>query len=413
MPHRVVITGIGTVNPLALDTADTWAAMLAGKSGIAPITAFDTTGFDTTIAGEVKGFDPTNYMDRKEARRTDRFSHFAIAAAREALAQAHFTIDASNAADVGVMIGSGIGGILTLEEQIHVLRDKGPGRVSPFIVPAMIVNAAGGIVSILTGAQGPMFAIVSACSSGADALGEAFEIIRRGDATAMLAGGTEAAVSPISIAGFNAARALSTRNDDPQGASRPFDSERNGFVMSEGAAILFLEELEAAKARGATIIAEMVGYGATADAHHMTAPLEDGSGGARAMRRAMEKGGIAPADVSYINAHGTSTRLNDKTETLVIKTVLGQHAATTPISSTKSMVGHMIAGAGAIEAAVCALAIRDGMVPPTINYSTPDPECDLDYVPNQSRKVTVDVALSNSLGFGGHNSCLAFRKYRE
>ncbi len=413
MSQRVVITGIGTISPLGLDTATTWQALLAGTSGVAPITAFDTTGYDTTIGAEVKGFDPTNYMDRKEARRADRFTQFAIAASREALSSSGLVIHEGNAPDIGVIIGSGIGGIITLSDQLGVLHEKGPGRVSPFLIPMMICNMASGQVSILTGAQGPNFATVSACSSGADAVGDAFEAIRRGDAKAMLAGGAEAAFCPIGIAAFNAARALSTNNENPQGASRPFDAERDGFVMGEGSCVLVLEELAFAQQRGATIIAEMAAYGATADAHHMTAPAENGEGGARAMKRALDKAGLTAADVSYINAHGTSTSLNDKFETAAIKTVLGERAYKVPISSTKSMVGHLLGAAGAIEAAICAMSIRDGIVAPTINYQHPDPDCDLDYVPNVARKVDVEVAMSNSFGFGGHNACLVIKRFRE
>ncbi len=413
MSQRVVITGIGTISPLGLNTPTTWQALLAGASGVAPITAFDTTGYDTIIGAEVRGFDPTNYMDRKEARRADRFTQFAIAASREALSSSGLVIHEGNAPDIGVIIGSGIGGIITLSDQLGVLHEKGPGRVSPFLVPMMICNMASGQVSILTGAQGPNFATVSACSSGADAVGDAFEAIRRGDAKAMLAGGAEAAFCPIGIAAFNAARALSTNNENPQGASRPFDGERDGFVMGEGACVLVLEELDFARARGATIIAEMAAYGATADAYHMTAPAENGAGGARAMQRALDKAGLTAADVSYVNAHGTSTSLNDKFETAAIKTVFGERAYRVPVSSTKSMVGHLLGAAGAIEAAICALSIRDGIVAPTINYQHPDPDCDLDYVPNVARKVDVEVAMSNSFGFGGHNACLVIKRFRE
>lgn len=413
MTHRVVITGIGMVSPLGLDTASTWRELLAGTSAVAPITLFDTAGYDTTIGAEVKGFEPTNYMDRKEARRADRFVQLAIAASKEALTNSGLTIHEGNAPDIGVIIGSGIGGITTLSEQLGVLHEKGPGRVSPFLVPMMICNMASGQVSIMTGAQGPNFATVSACSSGADAVGDAYEAIKRGDALAMLAGGAEAAFCPIGIAAFNAARALSTRNEDPAHASRPFDAHRDGFVMGEGACVLVLEELEHALERRATIIAEMGAYGATADAYHMTAPAENGEGGARAMQRALDKAGLTAADVSYVNAHGTSTTLNDKFETAAIKTVLGKRAYDVPVSSTKSMIGHLLGAAGAIEAGICALAIRDGMVPPTINLQTPDPDCDLDYVPGKARKLEVEVAMSNSFGFGGHNACLVLKRYRD
>jgi len=408
---RVVVTGIGTISPLGLDTPTTWDALLQGRSGIDHITAFETEGFDTTFAAEVKGFDPAAYLDRKEARRMDRFVQFSIAASREALARAGFAITDSNATEVGVIIGSGIGGIITLSEQMGVLAQKGPGRVSPFLIPMMIGNMAAGQTSIVTGAKGPNFSTVSACSSGADAVGQAFETLRRGDAEVMLAGGSEAPICPIGVSAFNAARALSTRNDAPQRASRPFDAERDGFVMGEGACVLVLETEDHARARGATVIAEMAAYAATADAFHITQPAENGEGGARAMARALRKGGIPPEAVDYINAHGTSTAMNDKFETLAIKNTLGDHAHRVAVSSTKSMVGHLLGAAGAFEAAVCALTIRDGIIPPTINYEHPDPDCDLDYVPNTARRTPVRVAMSNSFGFGGHNSCVVFRRY--
>ena len=379
----------------------------------ASITLFDAAAFETRIAGEVKDFDPGRYLDRKEARRMDRFVQFAVAVAREALDAARLEIDGGNAEDVAVIIGSGIGGIATLEEQIQVLQEKGPRRISPFLVPMMITDMASGQVSILTGAKGTSYCTSSACASGADAIGSAFETVRRGDARAVIAGGTEAAITPIGLAGFCAARALSTRNDAPQQASRPFDAERDGFVMSEGAAVLILEELEHARARSAPILAEVAGYGATSDAFHMTAPAENGEGGARAMRLALAKAGISPAEVGYINAHGTSTPLNDKLETTAIKSVFGAGAYAIPVSSTKSMVGHLLGAAGAFEAMVCALAIQRGLIPPTINLTNPDPECDLDYVPSSARSAEIEVAISNSFGFGGHNSVLVFKRYRE
>ncbi len=407
-----MITGIGTISPLGLDVPSTWDGLLNGRSGMDHITAFETEGFETTFAAEVKGFEPGNYLDRKEARRMDRFVHFAIAATKEAMADAHFAITDDNATEVGVIIGSGIGGIITLSEQMQVLAQKGPGRISPFLIPMMIGNMAAGQTSIVTGAKGPNFATVSACSSGADAVGQAFETIRRGDARVMLTGGAEAPICPIGVSAFNAARALSTRNGAPQRASRPFDAQRDGFVMGEGACVLVLEDLEHAQARGATIIAEMASYAATADAYHITQPAENGEGGARAMAAALKKAGLQPGAVDYINAHGTSTPMNDKFETLAIKGVLGDHARRVAVSSTKSMVGHLLGAAGAFEAAVCALAIRDGMIPPTINYEHPDPDCDLDYVPNEARRVPVRVAMSNSFGFGGHNSCVVFKRYQ-
>ncbi len=411
MGHRVVITGIGIISPLGLDTESTWQAVLRGESGVDYITAFDPSPFETRFAAEVKGFDPLNYMDRKDARRTDRFTQFAIAAARESLKNADLDLARTDPNQVGVIIGSGIGGIITLSEQFKVLFERGPGRVTPFLVPMMIVDMAGGYLSILLGARGPNFCTVSACASGGDAIGNAYEILRRGDAQVMLAGGAEAPICPIALAAFNAARAMSTRNDNPKAASRPFDRDRDGFVLGEGAAVLVLETLEHALGRGAPILAEVVGYGLTADAYHITQPAEDGEGGARAMAMALRKAGLAPTEVDYINAHGTSTPLNDRTETQAIKAVFGEHAYRLAVSSTKSMTGHLLGAAGAIEAAFCVLAIRDQVLPPTINLENPDPECDLDYVPNKARPARVRVAMSNAFGFGGHNSCLIVRAF--
>ena len=411
MAHRVVVTGIGIISPLGLDTESTWQAILRGESGVDYITAFDPSPFETKFAAEVRGFDPLNYMDRKDARRTDRFTQFAIAAARESLKNADLDLAKTDPNQVGIIIGSGIGGIITLSEQFKVLFERGPDRVSPFLVPMMIVDMAGGYLSILLGARGPNFCTVSACASGGDAIGNAYEILRRGDAQVMLAGGAEAPVCPIALAAFNAARAMSTRNDDPKRASRPFDRDRDGFVLGEGAAVLVLETLEHARDRGAPILAEIVGYGLTADAYHITQPAEDGEGGARAMAMALRKAGLAPTEVDYINAHGTSTPLNDRTETQAIKAVFGEHAYRLAVSSTKSMTGHLLGAAGAIEAAFCVLAIRDQILPPTINLENPDPECDLDYVPNRARPARVRVAMSNAFGFGGHNSCLVIRAF--
>jgi 3-oxoacyl-[acyl-carrier-protein] synthase II len=411
MGHRIVITGIGIISPLGLDTESTWQAILRGESGVDYITAFDPSPFETKFAAEVKGFDPLNYMDRKDARRTDRFTQFAIAAARESLRNAGLDLSKTDPNQVGVIIGSGIGGIITLSEQFKVLFERGPDRVSPFLVPMMIVDMAGGYLSILLGARGPNFCTVSACASGGDAIGNAYEILRRGDAQVMLAGGAEAPVCPIALAAFNAARAMSTRNEDPKRASRPFDRDRDGFVLGEGAAVLVLETLEHARGRGAPILAEIVGYGLTADAYHITQPAEDGEGGARGLALALRKAGLAPTEVDYINAHGTSTPLNDRTETQAIKAVFGEHAYRLAVSSTKSMTGHLLGAAGAIEAAFCVLAIRDQVLPPTINLENPDPECDLDYVPNQARPARVRVAMSNAFGFGGHNSCLVIRAF--
>ncbi len=410
MSHRVVVTGVGMVTPLGLDTPSTWKALLAGKSGVDKITAFDAEAFETRIAAEVKGFDPLTCMDRKEAKHCDRFVQLATAAAMEAMAHSRLKIDASNAEQTGVIIGSGIGGIGTLSNQFQVLASRGPSRISPFLIPMMIADMGSGHLSMRLGAKGPNFCTVSACSSGADAIGESAEMIKRGEVRAMVAGGAEAAVVPISVAGFAAAGALSKRNDDPQKASRPFDAGRDGFILGEGAGVLVLEELEYARARGARILAELTGYGATADAHHVTQPAPAGEGGARAMRIALKKSGMEPKDIDYINAHGTSTPMNDKFETMAIKSVFGPEAYKVPISSTKSMTGHLLGAAGAIEAAFSVLAIQEGMIPPTINLVTPDPDCDLDYTPHIPRRGVVNTALSNSFGFGGHNSCLVFRK---
>ncbi|HEY7066229.1 MAG TPA: beta-ketoacyl-ACP synthase II [Chloroflexota bacterium] len=411
MATRVVITGLGAVTPLGLDVPTTWQGLLAGQSGIGPITHFDASAMRCQIAGELKGFDPEAAIGRKEARRADRFVQMGIVAAQEALADAKLTIDDGNRTEVGVLVGSGIGGIETLVEQINVLQTRGPDRVSPFLVPMFIVDLIAGEIAIRVGAQGPNYSIVSACSTSAHCIGEAAEIIRRGDAVAMLAGGSEAGVVPIGVAGFAAMRALSERNDAPQRASRPFDAERDGFVMGEGAGVVVLEDLEHAQARGARIYAEVLGYGATDDAYHITAPSEGGEGAVRAMRLALKKARLEPHEIGYVNAHGTSTPLNDKLETQALKTVFGRAARDVPISSTKSMTGHMLGAAGVVEAIVCVLAIRDGRIPPTINYENPDPECDLDYVPNVARERPVDVALTNSLGFGGHNCTLILGKY--
>ncbi len=409
---RVVVTGIGCVSPLGLDTISTWEALITGKSGVDHISLFDPEPFETKIAAEVKGFDPLVYMDRKEARRADRFIQFAIAASLQAVEQAKLVIDSSNANAIGVIIGSGLGGLGTLSEQLETLRAKGPKRVNSFLIPTIMNDMAPGHVSIRLGARGPNFCITSSCSSGADAIGEAFELLRRGDATATLAGGTEAAITPIGIAGFNACGALSKRNYAPQKASRPFDAQRDGFVMGEGAAVLVLERLEYALGRGAPILAEMASYGASSDAHHITRPLEDGEGGVRAMRIALKKAGLDPKGIDYINAHGTSTLLNDKAETMAMKEVFGPEAYKVPISSTKSMTGHLLGAAGALEAAICVLAIKEGVIPPTINLEFPDPECDLDYTPYLAKRGRVRTAMSNSFGFGGHNSTLIFKAYQ-
>ena len=408
--NRVVVTGIGIVCPLGLDMATTWEGLIAGKSGIDYITLFDIEPYQTKFAGEVKGFDPTNYISRKDARRMDRFAQLAVAASLQAVEQSGIQINSTNQDNIAIIVGSGIGGLTTLFEQIKVLLEKGPDKVSPFLVPMMISDMGAAQVSITLGVKGLNLCTTSACSSSSDAIGVAYELIKRGDAQAALAGGSEAVINPVGIAAFGALRALSTRNDEPQLASRPFDAERDGFVISEGACVLILESLDHAQERGANILAEIMAYGASGDAYHVTAPDEDGEGAAKAMQLALNKAGLAPSDIDYINAHGTSTPLNDKVETMAIKTVFGDHAYRIPISSTKSMTGHLIGAAGAVEAATCIMAIQHGIIPPTTNLTHPDPECDLDYVPNVARQVKVTAALSNSFGFGGHNSVLIFRE---
>jgi 3-oxoacyl-[acyl-carrier-protein] synthase II len=408
---RVVVTGMGLITSLGNDLASSWEAACQGKSGVSEITAYDTSKFRIHFGGEVKTFDPALYMDRKEIRRNDPFEQFSIAVSKQALAQAELQITDDVADDVGVYIGSGIGGLVTLHEQFRILFERGPDRISPFLINMMIIDGAPGIVSIMTGARGPNWAAVSACATSANTIGEAWETIRRGDAKAMIAGGAEKAITPIAMAAFDNMHALSRRNDDPQGASRPFDATRDGFVMGEGAAVLLLEDLDFAKARGAPVLAEMVGYGSTGDAHHVTEPAPGGVGLVRAMHRALQKAGLRPDQVDYINAHGTSTPYNGRTETQAIKTVFGEHAYHMLISSTKSMTGHTLGAAGAIESVFSVQAIVTGIVPPTINLHHPDPECDLDYVPNEARRATINVAMSNSMGFGGHNTCLVFKRY--
>jgi 3-oxoacyl-[acyl-carrier-protein] synthase II len=408
---RVVVTGIGAISPLGLDMASTWDGLMNCKSGAANITLFDASKHETKFAAEVKGYDPTVYLNRKELRHMDRFTQFAVTAAQEALKSSGLQINEQNRDDIGVVVGSGIGGLITLSGQFQVLAEKGPDRVSPFMVPMMISDMASAQVSITLGMRGLNFCTTSACASGSDAIGMAYETIKRGDCSVMFAGGAEAVITPIGIAGFNAARALSTRNDDPQHASRPFDATRDGFVLAEGAAILVLEDLDHAQKRGADILGEIIGYGASSDAFHMTAPEDNGEGATRAMKMALRKAGLQPSDIDYINAHGTSTPLNDKIETKAIKAVFNGHSGKVAISSTKSMTGHMVGAAGAIEAAICLLAMRDSIIPPTINYVNPDPNCDLDYVTNTPRKAEIKTALSNAFGFGGHNSVLVLRKY--
>ncbi|WP_026961717.1 beta-ketoacyl-ACP synthase II [Alicyclobacillus herbarius] len=411
MKRRVVITGLGAVTPLGNDVSTFWDNLVAGRSGISRIESFDVSNLPVQIAGQVKEFEVEKYLDPKEARRIDRFAQFAIAAAAQALKDSGLDINGENADRVGVYIGSGIGGIQTLLENHIVLRERGPRRVSPFMIPMMIANMASGHVSILTGARGPNSASVSACATSTNAIGDAYKIIERGAADAMLAGGSEAAIVDLAIAGFANMKALSTRNDEPTRASRPFDKDRDGFVMSEGAGVLMLESLEHALARGARIYAEIVGYGMSGDAYHITATPPDGSGAYRAMREALRDAGLRPEDVDYINAHGTSTELNDKSETLAIKELFGEHAYRLAISSNKSMIGHMLGAAGGVEAVATVKTLVEGILPPTINYETPDPECDLDYVPNQARQAQPRVAMSNSFGFGGHNAAIILKKY--
>lgn len=410
--RRVVITGLGAVTPIGNSPAEFWQSLLAGRSGIGPITHFDASRHDCRIAGEVKGFDPLDYLDRKDVKRTDRFVHLAMAATRQALEDADFRITALNAEQVGVILGTGIGGIRVLEEQQTIYLQKGPDRCSPFMVPMMIANMAAGHLAIHFGAKGPNSCTVTACASGSNAIGDAFRLIQRGEVQAAITGGTEAAVTPLSMAGFSAMKALSTCNDTPEQACRPFDRDRDGFVMGEGAGILVLEELEHARARGAKIYAEIVGYGLTCDAHHMTNPAPGGEGAARAMRLALKDAGLQPGDVQHINAHATSTPVGDIAEVQAIKSVFGEHAPRLAISATKSMTGHLLGGAGGIATVATALAIHHGWVPPTLNLDNPDPECEgLDFVPHKGRQMAVEAALVNAFGFGGHNVTLALRRY--
>jgi len=413
MADRVVVTGIGLVTPVGSDRKTTWDSLLEGKSGIDYISLFDAESFTTRIAAEVKDLDAEGLLGRKEAKRLDRFAQFACVAALEALDDAGIDMASEDADRVGVLIGSGVGGIITISEQHKVLLSKGPKRVSPFLVPMMLGDMASGQVSMMIGAKGPNFSTVSACATGADSIGEALEMIRRGRADVVIAGGTEAAICEIGIAGFNSCMALSTRNDDPQGASRPFESGRDGFVLGEGAGLLVLESLEHAEKRGANVLAELAGYGASSDAHHVTQPHPEGEGAARAMRWALEDGNIALDSVDYINAHGTSTPMNDKFETIAMKRMYGDHAYKLAVSSTKSMTGHLLGAAGGIEAAFSVLAVHENVIPPTINLNEPDPECDLDYTPNVAVKRTVDVAMSNVFGFGGHNASLVFKSFKQ
>jgi 3-oxoacyl-[acyl-carrier-protein] synthase II len=412
MSRRVVVTGIGLVTPLAIGTEETWQAIVAGKSGIAPITHFDHSAFATHFAGEVKHFDPTRWISSREAKTNDAFIQYALAGAALAMSDSGLEIKDDFAERVGCFVGAGLGGVSTIESACRTLAEKGPRYgISPFFVPMIIVNLAPGQISIRYGAKGPNLSQVSACSTGAHAIGDAFRVIQRGDADAMICGGTEATVSALGVGGFNSMRALSTRNEAPEKASRPFDNDRDGFVIAEGAGILVVEELEHARGRGAKIYAEIRGYGANADAHHITAPAPEGEGAQRCMKLALKDAGLSPSQIGYINAHGTSTKMNDANETIAIKKVFGDSARKLMVSSTKSMTGHMLGAAGGVETAFCALALARGVIPPTINYTTPDPECDLDYVPNTAREARVDHVITNSFGFGGTNACLVLSRF--
>ncbi|OYD06488.1 beta-ketoacyl-ACP synthase II [Paludifilum halophilum] len=411
MAKRVVITGMGVLSPIGNDIPTFWNHLIQGQSGVGPVTQFDASDFSTRIAAEVKDFNPLDYMERKEARKMDRFVQFGVVASQMALKDAGLDIEREDPDRVGVYIGSGIGGLKTWEEQHKIYLKRGPNRVSPFFIPMMIANMAAGQVSISTGAKGPNSAAISACATGTHSIGDATEILRRGDADAMIAGGTEATITPMAFAGFCANKAMTTRNDEPEKASRPFDKERDGFVMGEGAGVLILETLEHAQARGANIIAEVAGYGMSGDAYHLTSPSPDGEGPARAMKRAVEDSGLELEQIGYINAHGTSTPLNEKYETMAIKSAFGEHAYRLAVSSTKSMMGHLLGASGGVEAIATALALKEGILPPTINYEHPDPDCDLDCVPNEARRTSVQAALSNSFGFGGHNATIVLKKY--
>lgn len=409
--RRVVITGLGAVTPIGNSVSEYWSGLTEARNGVAPITLFDASRHACRFAAEVKDFDPAGVLDPKETKRWDRFCQFGVVAAKEALAHSGLEINDSNRQRIGVIIGSGVGGLLTMETQAHVLEGKGPGRVSPFTVPMMIPNMATGLAAIALGTQGPSSAVATACAAGSNAIGDALRLLQQGHADAMVCGGAESAITPLGVAGFASAKALSFRNDDPATASRPFDAERDGFVIGEGAGILVLETLEHAQTRGASILGEVIGYGMTCDAHHITSPIPGGVGGARAMSLAIADAGLQPKDIDYVNAHGTSTPANDSNETSAIKTALGDRARQIPVSSTKSMTGHLLGGSGGIEAVAAVLALQHGVIPPTINHQNPDPACDLDVVPNQAREQIISTALSNSFGFGGHNVCLAFRRY--
>ncbi|NWF98187.1 MAG: beta-ketoacyl-ACP synthase II [Nitrospirae bacterium] len=409
--RRVVVTGLGMITPLGIGVKKSWENLIAGKSGIRRITQFDASSFPTQIAGEVEGFNPEDYIEPKEIKKMDRFIHFAIAAAQMAMDDSGLKITEANAERTGVIVGSGIGGLNSIEYYHNVYLQKGPRRITPFFIPMLVVNLASGQISIRFGAKGPNSAVVTACATGSHAIGDAFKIIQRGDADIMIAGGSESVITPLAIGGFNAMKALSTRNNEPEKASRPFDIDRDGFVMGEGSGIVILESLEYALNRGANIYAEIAGYGMSSDAYHITAPSPNGEGAVRCMRMAIKDAGVEPSEVNYINAHGTSTKYGDEIETNAIKTLFGEHAYKIPISSTKSMTGHLLGAAGGVESVISILCIKKGIIPPTINLTNPDPECDLDYVPNTARKADVSCCLSNSFGFGGTNACLLFKKY--
>lgn len=413
MKKRVVITGLGAVTPIGIGAEEFWQALLAGKSGIGPITRFDASDYATKIAGEVKDFDVTNYIDKKEAKRMDRFTQFAVVASKMAIADSGLDLDKEDRDRIGTIVGDGIGGMETLHDQFKVLFEKGPNRVSPFFVPMMIGNMAAGQTAIALGLNGPSTCVVTACATGTNAIGDAFRMIERGDVDVMVAGGTEACIAPAPMAGFCSLKAMSTRNDEPQKASRPFDNDRDGFVMGEGAGIVILESLEHAKARGARIYAEIAGYGSNCDAYHVTNMAPGGAFAAKCMQLAIKDAGLQPEDVDYINAHGTSTAVNDSSETEAIKTVFGEHAYKLSVSSIKSMTGHLLGAAGGIECIASALTVANDIIPPTINYETPDPELDLDYVPNTAKAKTVNVAISNSFGFGGHNATILVKKFQD
>ena len=409
--NRVVVTGLGIVSPVGINTDTSWEALVSGKSGVDYISSFDSESFETHIAAEVKNFDPNDFLDKKEARRMDRFVQFAAVASQEAINNANLNINEENPERVSVMIGSGIGGILTLSKELQVMLEKGPTKVNPFLVPMMLGDMASGRVSMIVGAKGPNFSAISSCATGADTIAEASSLIRKGEIDVAITGGAEAPICPIGIAGFNACNALSKNNMEPVKASRPFDAKRDGFVIGEGSSILVLESLAHALKRGSKPLAELCGHGATADAYHITQPAPGGEGGARAINKALRDSGVAKDEVTYINAHGTSTPMNDKYESMAIKSVFGDNAFDIPISSTKSMTGHLLGAAGALEASICVLSIMNGVIPPTINLDNQDPDCDLDYTANKSATVDVNVAISNSLGFGGHNTCLVFKKF--